>query len=367
MPNTDQDARSADRTAAPGESMPRSIRRAAVILLPILSLSLTALLGEGVLRLLGYGNAIRFEYVSQLGWVHEPNRHASTLGRPVRINEHGLRGGPLAPRKPRNGYRLMVIGDSFTFGYGVDEDSTYGAALERAVARQLPCRSVELINGGVNGYNTRQEADLLRLIGVPLQPDLVVVGLTPNDIMAAPEARTMLRHPRLKRLISRSALYQFFAPRLKAVLMPGERKSYTAALDHLMGAPDRDAEQRWRGVSGALRDIQSQGAEHGFRTVVAVFPLDVQVYQGRASWLEQRVRALGARDGMDVVDLYPAYRAAYERGANLFLDEPTHHPDPLGHAVAAAELAGYLARSGILPTCGTIQLSSGTGPEHAGS
>ena len=98
---------------------------------------------------------------------------ASDTGQPVqvRINSRGYRGREY-PWDSAAGFRILGLGDSFTFGYGVEEDDAYLARLERALAD----RRVEVINAGLAGMGPDNEARLLAADGPGLRPDLVLVG-----------------------------------------------------------------------------------------------------------------------------------------------------------------------------------------------
>jgi hypothetical protein len=110
----------------------------------------------------------------------------------VRINSRGYRGREYPWDAPA-GFRILGLGDSFAFGSGVQEDDTYLARLERALAD----RHVEVINAGLAGMGPDNEARLLAVDGPDLRPDLVLVGFyVGNDLMDAVTgvARTRLRN-----------------------------------------------------------------------------------------------------------------------------------------------------------------------------
>ncbi len=86
-------------------------------------------------------------------------------------------------RKKENGtYRIMVFGDSITFGYGVSPKKNYTTVLDKKFLNSsLHSNSVEVINSGVSGYNTLQEVELFRVRGVNYDPDLIIIGFCFND------------------------------------------------------------------------------------------------------------------------------------------------------------------------------------------
>lgn len=118
----------------------------------------------------------------QVVYELKPKIDTCYLGVPVSTNSQGLR----APRdyakpKPPGVYRVLLCGDSQTFGQGVAWEDTWGAILERELNARNPGRKVEVINTGVPGYNTAQEAAYLKRHGLSFEPDCVIVFFIGND------------------------------------------------------------------------------------------------------------------------------------------------------------------------------------------
>ncbi len=101
----------------------------------------------------------------------------------VRTNSAGFRGPELPGAKPAGVYRIVVLGDSFTFGYGVRERQAYPARLEHILnARTHGRPRVEVVNLGVPGAGPLDYLHHLTSTALALQPDLVLVGLFANDV-----------------------------------------------------------------------------------------------------------------------------------------------------------------------------------------
>jgi lysophospholipase L1-like esterase len=154
------------------------------LLLGLVSFALAALLVEGLWRFVrsrGWGPTTNPAYVvhdDRLGWRYRPGaraRHRSDeFDVSIRINSRGFR-GPEVPleRTPGRG-RVLALGDSFTFGWGVEEEQAWPAQLARIL-------DVEVVNLGVSGYGTDQEYLLFQSDGLAYRPDLVLVQVAPND------------------------------------------------------------------------------------------------------------------------------------------------------------------------------------------
>ena len=100
----------------------------------------------------------------------------------IRINREGYRSPEFSPdaKKP---VRILAVGDSFTFGWGVEAEDAYPQRLERLLAAQSDA-DVEVINAGfAAGYSPDTYYLFLKNRGLALHPDLIVVGFfVGNDI-----------------------------------------------------------------------------------------------------------------------------------------------------------------------------------------
>ena len=104
-------------------------------------------------------------------------------GAPVKINDLGF-------RDPRNyslaktpgTFRILVLGDSVTFGHGAVYETTYPYLLEQRLKQWRPDVEWQVWNLGVPGYNTTQELNYLERVGPRYQPDLSIIGFFENDL-----------------------------------------------------------------------------------------------------------------------------------------------------------------------------------------
>ncbi len=100
----------------------------------------------------------------------------------IRINSQGYRGAEVSP--PGERVRVLALGDSFTFGWGVNEEDAYPRRLEAYLRSEFPDQDVEVINGGfAGGYSPDTYYLYLKTEGLETRPDLIIVGFfIGNDI-----------------------------------------------------------------------------------------------------------------------------------------------------------------------------------------
>ena len=95
------------------------------------------------------------------------------------INKQGLRDEVYLEQKPEGTFRILVLGDSFVFGHGVEQDEVFTEVAEKELrAKGL---NVEIINAGVFNYGTDNELLWFKELRGKFRPDLVFLLVFPND------------------------------------------------------------------------------------------------------------------------------------------------------------------------------------------
>lgn len=122
----------------------------------------------------------RYLFDDVYGWKNIPNWQATTIGKPLSINSKGLRDREYPHQKPAGTKRILVLGDSYTWGYGVGNTEIYTEVLERMLANESS--PYEVINAGVSGWGTDQQYLFLVREGLKYSPDLVIVSHFINDL-----------------------------------------------------------------------------------------------------------------------------------------------------------------------------------------
>ena len=160
------------------------LRRLAGFLLPTV---LVLLVAELVLRATGVAPSAQFNFLlpADSGGLYPVNTRMDNvwgyIHYRVETNELGLR-GTATPRQGRDETsRIVTIGDSVTDGFFVDNDGTYQHFLQRALDREFGPH-IRVLNAARGGGSIGEELAVLRAIGVPLDPDVVVLTFVTNDI-----------------------------------------------------------------------------------------------------------------------------------------------------------------------------------------
>ena len=127
------------------------------------------------------GNLPWIAWDAGLGWVNRAGfqgRHAKpgVFDVAIEINAEGFRMREIDRARAAGRRRVLVLGDSFTFGHGVEAADTFCSRLERQLDR------TEMLNTAVMGVGHDQQLLWLRERGLSYKPDLVIWGFSSADI-----------------------------------------------------------------------------------------------------------------------------------------------------------------------------------------
>ena len=301
---------------------------------------------EVILRLMGYGNLEIYEPDRRLYWRLKPNQNCYTKvnRKPVRVNALGTRGAEFSARKPAGTIRILSLGDSKTFGWGLSEDETYSAVLERLLRERLPEKKIEVINAGVNAWSYPQMSAFFRERALAWQPDMVLLAdANPwTQFREEPDAAFLekfLWRVRLKNFLRRFALYHYiFEVKLQKVYESQRAKFVPVdpkqdALFKEQQSKDPDALFR-----NAIDRVCSTALTNGVRPVLLYIPLQDAMSKTNNS-LEGVLRAkqqVAAKGGIPLVDATPDLRA---RANELYLEGDTVHLNAVGNEIIGRRLA----------------------------
>ncbi|TNF36264.1 MAG: SGNH/GDSL hydrolase family protein [Gammaproteobacteria bacterium] len=163
------------------------------LLVPV-SITVLLLFMELGLRVAGYNPLGNLVYNDRAAFIQPsvfpkriyegvPFARGRAWGADVELNSLGLRDSEYPLDAAEGVKRIVVIGDSVTFGNYMQQQDVYVEVLERHFRNRG--QNVEVINMGLGGYDTLQEVATLEHIGLQFKPDLVIVGFCVNDIGVA--------------------------------------------------------------------------------------------------------------------------------------------------------------------------------------
>jgi len=255
-------------------------------------------------------------------------------GAPVSTNRWGFR-GPDYARTPQNGtVRIVGIGDSVMFGWGVRSEETYLSVVESELNDRYPERVWEMINTAVPGYNTYLEVETLRAKGLGLVPAVVILGLVDNDLQLPSFIRSEESVFTLQRVYLWELLQRAGRERLRTAPAKRDRAGNWQFDDDPFHVPVQYRHMvGWSAFEHALDTLATLRVQRGFE-VIAVTRKD----SGHAG----RMLAAASQRGFHTVSTQARLTAYMKdrgiedfRTSELVLSPEDPHPSPLQHQLIA--------------------------------
>jgi len=275
------------------------------------------------------GNIERAEFLPDALLFWRPAADHPGLG----TNSRGFRTPEFPARKPAALQRVICLGDSCTWGYGVHADQAYPRVLQELLNRHPRSRVWEVINMGVPGYSSLQGRRLLESEALPLQPDVVTLYFGRNDrrLVRAegyvPDSQARIIPPwlqSLRALLGRLRSFQILRAAMARLHKPSGHP------------PDEDVprvapEEFRENIRVMIRAIR----RHGARPLLVTSP----VFPDTVGNYNDLLRVIAARERVILVDAAARFRTLPPR--SVLLDDC--HPTPAGHRLLAQLIATALA------------------------
>jgi hypothetical protein len=279
-----------------------------------------------------------------------------------RSNSLGFRDVEHTWEKPEGTFRILGLGDSFTNGSTADLEDTYLYRLEKMLqTREGGHPEIEIIKAGQSRYWPEAERMLLEVIGIRFQPDLVLVGFTPNDVT---DTFVGAAHPRVREgyLVSREAyglgpagvwlyVHSHLARRILRTWMDksrtiGGRGGQSEFRWGEVYVEDGFHEKDWLQVEAEYEKMLETARGIGAQMVIINIP-DKSFRRKAASYPGDRLTRWGERHGVQVIDVLPAMRAT-PAGTKLFWKYDMHCA-PAGYRIIAETAYSGLTELGLVP------------------
>lgn len=320
--------------------------------------------------------------------LKQPYLYAPNPGHPE-ISSQGLRDREYAIPKPAGVFRILMVGDSVTYGLFVRQDQVFAKVVERKLRSQNI--EAEVLNAGVNGYTPYNELHYYERELVRFAPDLVMVCFCMNDISdpalhwnsgkgaiseIPPEAfpdpeyhktageTILLRQKKpVRRALARSGFFRFW---MKAVDLHGRNHERVQRVDgkewpvYIADEPsptirvltdENSVHWEWlRAVYDRFRrSVERQGAHFS----IVVFPLGYQLDPAYPYRPQEVFQKYCRENSIPCLDLLPGFQSRGPGG--IFMGAHFHHfrdvwhLTPHGHEVTADLIIAFLRENGFIP------------------
>jgi lysophospholipase L1-like esterase len=307
-------------------------RRSASLLLIVASLALALCAGEIVLRVKNssmttydiemwrYAKELKVRSDDrQLDFDHVKSASAVLQNVNVRLNDWGLRNGPVEPRSA-GGRRILFLGGSIALGWGVAEENTVEARLERLLRESG--EHAQVLNGGVGNYNAERYVSRFFKELKTLDPTDIVVHYFLRDAedLEPGNGNPVLRHSELAVTLW-IAYHRLF-----------DRSGEQSLVDHYRTVYAETA-PGFVHMQARLKELADYAKARQIRVYLAMTPDVHNLVDYKFSFVHDAMRKIAQADGYVYVDLLPAMRGRPPE--ELFAMPGDPHPNALGHHLMA--------------------------------
>ena len=262
-----------------------------------------------------------------------------------RINSIGIRGDDI--KEIKVGYRILALGNSCTFGWGVPIESCWTTLLERKLRSELLDSSLEVINAGIPGYSSFQGKQYFQEL-LKLQPDIVLIMFGWNDhwkagqeISDAEQETPPAIVVSLQNFFSKLKLYKL----LRKITLSATEDTQFVRIDDIAGKRRVSQEEYFENLTEIIKTSQKNNItpvllippiaalENYFDATRSNLHLLHQKYQEKMLRVSEYQR-------VQIIDLQSAFD-----NFNTLFDSPRQDPihfNALGHEVAALAVSEYL-------------------------
>lgn len=299
-----------------------------------------------------------------------PNYEGVFAEAPVKINGQGFRqNDDVALNKQPNTIRIVGLGDSIAFGYGLEENKIYLRRLE-GMLNKSSSQKYEVVNVAVSGYNTFQERKRLEEDVLKFQPDIIVLGFVLNDIAGDFHVPNMVYRTlapfksgayspddlsSLEKffysLFRKTYVYQFLHPKL-SIFWGFENVSKNLVGDYGKDTLSFYAKGRYpqkkyinsvKQVEKELLNINELAKKNNTSLVMLIFPAQIQLEDKNLRKPQELILDFCQEKSMKCLDLIPFLEKEKEK---VFLD--LGHPNAYSSEIIAKTLYEYLIKNNII-------------------
>ncbi len=264
-------------------------------------------------------------------------------------NSHGFRTPEYTIAHPPATFRIVIIGDSYTWGQGVKPEETFSCQLNELFKKKYPNQnvSIEVIALGVCGSRFIDNFIRLQTHAQSLNPDLVIFQFLQNDIEYYHQSKYYLSNSSVRYLSEGS----FLSGLLKKISM---KTNYEKIQKQLYNPESFE----WKYFTSSLKALQKWSEQQEIDLFFLSFP-ELHRYKNSRSFLNKYIKSSSidrfqesaiaeiSKKGFNVLALNDAYKK-HTGDHNLFVSKTDSHPNAFAHKIVADALFNYIIENNYL-------------------
>ena len=295
-------------------------------------------------------------------WKNTPNLNAiedQQQDFTVSTDHNGFRNYPASLKKPKDQFRIMVVGDSTAFGWPLGDRENFSWYLEKNLRTNFPGKDFRVINAAVCGYSSLQGKRLLDERGWDFKPDLLIIAFNNDTFIDIAQDKDRL--PSSKNLNLRKIMYKCsIYTSLKRLLF----HSRINPEDDLIIPPEKGI---LRVSPEQLKEIYetviTEAQKRNIKTITVSLPLRgmARKFPGVEKY-RQIMKTTSKNKGALFLNLLEEWNNKLSN--NLFFDDI--HPNKKGHEIIAERLSEIILNNSIPENPETTALNEGFTLFHKG-
>ena len=252
----------------------------------------------------------------------------------IRINSYGFRDYEYSLEKPANTYRIIALGDSHTFGAGVNLTDSYPKILEQLLNEKNDSQKYEVLNFGIPGANLVEKIELLKEKGISFSPDLVILQWNGDDRLNRTEWEEFI-DSYIERYITEHNLSKEKLDQFSYEEIRSEAQVAYMTIKFTNGSPDRLRTE----LEEEFKELEEITQKREIKVVILLFHTTLFY----PSFNEKPIlKDIAAKYKWPVIDCDKYARREY------FLDEKDSHLNQLGYKLISLEIYKKLIESSII-------------------
>ena len=225
----------------------------------------------------------------------------------VRLNSLGYRDFQYSQERPKNTFRVLMLGDSMTFGSGINKISdTYPKQLE-VLLNKGSKQKFEVINTAYPGYNTDSQLYDLYIKGFNLQPDMVFLGYYHNDIpklsylRCDPTSREIIKKGgKIRTFVDKTVLYQFINFRYNRLL---EKLNHKPKMEDCIN--EAYSSTAWEMEKVYLDAIRKACMLRNIKLMIGIIPLMYKLNDNYPiKMIQSKLKSYCTENGVECIDFF---------------------------------------------------------------
>ncbi len=262
--------------------------------------------------------------------------------------------------KPKDTFRIAVVGDSYSFGPFMQYTDTFAYKLGQLLNQNNTTPKVEVINYGISGYSTSHEVELVEK-ALSEEADLIILQVTLNDtevkpfrpkgvIIATNKYGEVTITPEMNPIISKSKFLSFIATRVYAY------KSKFSYQDYFYSLYDERNEKGVNLFKTSIASMKNLTSNKKVPIMGVLFPLfGVTIDKSYPfTGIHEKIKDIFNKEEIKIVDITDSYTNIPTLRLQV-IPGVDFHPNEIGHRIAAESIYSSLIESSLVPMSSKIR------------